>query len=132
MEHGLISYGTDMRWQSHRANPFEMGLAGMVDLDSGHDLVGRSALERIKAEGPTRLRCVFKIEGYPEPKGRSARIELNGEDIGYMTECFYPERVGTTIGVGLIPANLSEPSRFLTLKHPDGDCAARIAPVPSV
>ncbi|MEO0566449.1 MAG: glycine cleavage T C-terminal barrel domain-containing protein [Pseudomonadota bacterium] len=130
MEHGLISYGTDMRWQSHRANPFEMGLGALVDLESGHDFVGRKALAQIKQEGPKRLRVGFKIDGMPKPLGRSMPIELGGQEVGCMSEFLFSERVGTTIGVGLVKSELAESTDEFTLKHDTGHHSARITPMP--
>jgi len=64
LESGLISYGADMRWQTHRATPFEMGMSALVDLEAGHDFVGRSALAELAKHcltsalmGPNRVIC---------------------------------------------------------------------------
>jgi glycine cleavage system aminomethyltransferase T len=65
LESGLISYGADMRRQTYPANPFEMGFGGMIDLAKGHEFIGRPALERIAAEGPTRRRVGVILEGPP-------------------------------------------------------------------
>jgi glycine cleavage system aminomethyltransferase T len=65
LESGLISYGADMRRQTLSANPFEMGFGGMIDLAKGHEFIGRPALERIAAEGPTRRRVGVILEGPP-------------------------------------------------------------------
>ncbi|MEM9319744.1 MAG: glycine cleavage T C-terminal barrel domain-containing protein [Pseudomonadota bacterium] len=102
LESGLISYGADMRWQSYRANPFEMGMGSLVDLARGHDFVGRAALERAAQQGLARTRIGLFIAGRPNPPGHAVALMSRGVEVGYVSEFAYSARLGKTIGVGLL------------------------------
>jgi glycine cleavage system aminomethyltransferase T len=133
LESGLISYGADMRRQTYPANPFEMGFGGMIDLAKGHEFIGRPALERIAAEGPTRRRVGVILEG-PPVAGNAQPLALfqGGARIGHVSEIAFSRRVGATIGVGLAPSDLPDDAMGLTVRLPDGDRAARLATLPFV
>jgi len=82
LESGLLSYGADMRLQTHRANPFEMGFGELVDLE-GHDFIGRAALAQIAAEGAKRQFIGVTIEGTPTPPGHQVSLMSDGVEVGY-------------------------------------------------
>jgi aminomethyltransferase len=130
LESGLISYGADMRWQDARADPFEMGLGALVDLGAGHDFVGRPALERIAARGPARRRVGLVLEGRPVPPGHAVPLVSEGADVGRVSEFAFSRRLGCTIGVGLVRADLVAGAGRLTVLLADGAVPARIAPLP--
>jgi aminomethyltransferase len=132
LESGLISYGADMRWQTHRATPFEMGLGGFVDLDAGHAFVGRAALERAARAGAARRRVGLFIEGRPVPPGHAVPMLLDGVAVGHVSEFAFSPRLGRTIGVGLVQAAVAETEAGLSLALPQGAVAARLVPLPFV
>lgn len=103
IESGLISYGADMRRQTVPANPYEMGLGKLVDLDRQDDFVGRRALERIRAEGPQRRRRGGFLDG-PEiaPNQHPVAIQFDGENVGVLSEVARSPRLGRNIGLALI------------------------------
>jgi glycine cleavage system aminomethyltransferase T len=131
LESGLISYGADMRRQTLPANPFEMGFAGMIDLAAGHAFIGRPALERIAAEGPTRRRVGLVLDG-PSVAGNARPLPLlqHGAPVGHVSEIAFSRRIGRNIGVGLAPLDLPEDANGLTVRLPDGDRTARLAALP--
>jgi len=133
LESGLISYGADMRRQSLPANPFEMGFGPMIDLAAGHDFIGRPALERIASAGPTRRRVGVILDGAPVP-GNARPLELcrDGAAIGHVSEIAHSRRLDRNIGVGLAPAHLAEDATGLSVRLPEGDRAARLAPLPFI
>ena len=108
IESGLISYGADMRRQTHRATPFEMGLGALVDLSSGHDFVGRAALAEIAKNPPRRRRVGFMFAENPNPPGHAVPVLLDGNEVGYVSEFAFSKRLGKTIGVGLIATEYAE------------------------
>lgn len=130
LESGLISYGADMRWQTARANPFEMGLGAMVNLESGHEFVGRAALEKIAAEGPARRRVGLVIAGHPTPPSHPVPLMMAQETVGHVCELAYSRRHDQTIGVGLIRADLVHETEGLTTLLGEGNVATRIATLP--
>ncbi|KIN60056.1 Aminomethyl transferase family protein [Sulfitobacter noctilucae] len=113
LESGLISYGADMRWQTHPATPFEMGLGGMVDLEAGHEFVGRAALSELAKNPPSRVRVGVVIDGNPPIPGAPVQMKLNADEIGFVSEVAVSKRLGKTIGIGLIRAELAEEAEGL-------------------
>lgn len=130
LESGLISYGADGRWQTHRATPFEMGLGGLVDLDAGHDFVGRAALERLAAEPPARRRVGLRLDGRPVPPGHAVPLAHGGTVVGHVSEFAWSRRIGGTIGVGLVRADLSDSTDRFEVVLDGGHVSARLAALP--
>ena len=132
LESGLISYGADMRWQTRRANPFEIGLGGLVDLAAGHDFVGRAALEQIQAAGPTRTRIGLLIEEKPPLPGHPVPLTRDGAEIGYVSEFAYSKRVGTTIGVAIASKDAAQTDAVFHVVVGSTEYAAKSTTIPFV
>jgi aminomethyltransferase len=131
LESGLISYGADMRRQCLPANPFEMGFGPMIDLSAGRDFIGRAALERIAAEGPTRRRIGVFLDGPPlAGNQRPLALLRDGVEVGHVTEIAHSRRLGRNIGVGLAPVELADDTPGLSVRLPDGDRAANLTALP--
>lgn len=118
LESGLISYGADMRVQTHPVDPYEMGFGPLIKLD-GHAFVGREALRRIAAEGPARRRVGVFVEG-PEvaPAGHPVNLMQGDKVVGYVAEIAWSRRLGRMIGVGLIALDAADEG--LTIALPSG------------
>ncbi len=103
LESGLLSYGADARLQTCPANPFELGLGKLVDLDGPDDFIGKQALLKIKAAGIKRRLSGFVIQGDPVPASEH-RVPLLQNDfvVGSISEMAYSSRLGKNIGIGLI------------------------------
>lgn len=130
LESGLISYGADMRWQTCRANPFEMGMGSLINLDSGFEFVGRAALQRIAADGPSRLRVGLVLEGRPDLPGHPVPLALDGTEVGIVSEYAWSKRLGKTIGVGLVRADLADSRAAFDVVLTDQIVTARLAAIP--
>ncbi|MCY1125897.1 glycine cleavage system protein T [Frigidibacter sp. RF13] len=130
VESGLVSYGSDMRRQVTPADPFEMGLGGLVDFAGGHDFVGRDALTRLAVRGPARRRVGLWVDGAPAAPGNPVRIDLDGAEAGVMSEMVFSQRLARTIGIGLIRADLRDDTSGLTAALPDGPVPVYPAPLP--
>ena len=115
VESGLISYGSDMRHQTMRANPYEMGLGKFVDLDAGHDFIGRAALMRIRDEGATRRRTGVSIAGEPVFPGHAVPLLQGDARIGYVSTFARSPRLGRVIGVGLVAAGIGNDAQDLAV-----------------
>lgn len=107
LESGLISYGADMRLQTHRANPFEMGMEKLVDLETNRDFVGRDALTRIASKPIIRKRVGVVIKDAPGFPGHQLPLFQAGQKQGYICEYAFSKRLQKTIGVGLIDTRVS-------------------------
>ncbi|MEM6594899.1 MAG: glycine cleavage T C-terminal barrel domain-containing protein [Pseudomonadota bacterium] len=130
LESGLISYGADMRLQTHRANPFEMGMGKLVELTGGHDFVSKAALEKIAQEGPKRARIGLFIDGHPIPPGHQVPLRLKDDTVGFVSEFAYSKRVGKTIGIGLIRTDLADIDTALRVAVGPMEYAAHITAIP--
>ncbi|MBI1386689.1 MAG: glycine cleavage system protein T [Rhizobiales bacterium] len=131
LESGLISYGADMRWQTHPANPFEMGFGAMIDLDARHDFVGRKALAAIAEKGIERRRVGLLIEGAArDPVGHPVALALSGETVGHIAEIAWSRRFGRMIGVGLVRSEIADGTRGLVAALPEGDRAVALTGLP--
>ncbi len=130
VESGLVSYGSDMRRQVIPADPFEMGLGGLVDLAGGHDFVGRAALAERAARPPARRRTGLWIDGTPEAAGHPVPLLQAGLEVGVMSEMVFSPRLGCSIGIGLVQAGLGDDAKGLSVALPQGPVGARLAPLP--
>jgi aminomethyltransferase len=90
----------------HRANPFEVGLAGGVKWDK--DFIGKEALLKIKEEGPKRTLLGFvtddiDIHIHSKDRGSSGHpVILDGEEIGRVTKLTYSYIAEKNIGYALV------------------------------
>jgi glycine cleavage system aminomethyltransferase T len=132
LESGLISYGADMRLQTHRANPFEMGMGALVDLTGGHDFVGKHALAQVAKAGAKRTRVGLVIKGTPTPPGHQVPLLFNGAEVGFVSEFAYSKRVDQTIGVGLMRADLAGTDQPLGVAVGPMEYSAALSPIPFV
>jgi glycine cleavage system aminomethyltransferase T len=108
-----------MRLQVIPANPYEMGLGGLIDLAGGHDFVGRAALAALAATPPARQRCGFWVEGNPASPGHQVAVTQGDTVVGYLSELVYSPRLQRSIGIGLIRADLVQ-ATDLTATLPGG------------
>jgi len=132
LESGLISYGADMRVQTHRANPFEMGLGGLVDLTGHHDFVGKDALLSMAKAEITRKRVGFVIDGHPTPPGHQIPLLHNGQDAGFVSEFAFSKRLNKTIGVGLMRTDIGDAPSTLSVIVGDQAHSAHLTGIPFV
>lgn len=132
LESGLISYGADMRWQEYRANPFEMGFGALIDLEAANDFVGRAALTRLAATPLTRRRVGLIVDGGPPLPGHPVPLTCDGEDVGFVSELAVSRRMGETIAVGMIRADLADGSDGLAVLVGGTPYPARLHDIPFV
>lgn len=108
LESGLVSYGADCRLPDFPANPFEMGLGHIVNLDRETDFIGKAALSEVAEHGPVRRRTGFFIEGPPVSGNEHPIFVKAGEEaVGLLSEMAHSTRLGKNIGVGLIAVDLT-------------------------
>ena len=101
IEAGILNWGADMTLAN---NVYEVGLDNLVDEGKRADYVGRDALARIRAEGPTRKLAGIEIEG--------PRLEMNavpwtvgadGAGVGQVTSAIHSPRLKKNIGYAMVP-----------------------------
>lgn len=133
IESGLISYGADMRRQTFPANPFEMGLGKLVDLDRSDDFMGRKALEQIHRDGPKRCRKGVFLGG-PEiaPNQHPLPVLLEGNEVGLLSEVARSPRLQRNIGLALINNSVPEDASGLRARLHDRDWSLTLTDLPFI
>lgn len=132
IESGLISYGADMRLQDYKANPFEMGFGKLVDLNGGHDFVGREALKGMSATGVARKLVGVFIEGTPEFPGHQLPLLVDGQPVGYITEFCHSRRLDRTIGIALVENAAASGGARLSFRLAQKEYNAEVAQLPFI
>jgi aminomethyltransferase len=95
-------YGNDI---DHTTNPLEAGLGWVVKLARG-DFLGKPAIERVKAEGPTRRLIGFEMVDRAVAR-HGYRILRAGAEVGHVTSGSYGPSVDRYIGMGYVGTALS-------------------------
>ena len=100
-ESGLLNYGTDT---DDATNPFEVRMEKFVDLDLGDDVIGVSALRKIKADGLKRHQLGIILDSNEESENQSIWLDIfkNGSVIGKMTHKAWSYRLKRMIGYALV------------------------------
>lgn len=130
IESGLISYGADMRWQTHPADPFEMGLGKFVDLDGPHDFIGRAALAARHSAGMSRRRTGVVVAGLPVTANAHPLPLMQGEArVGTVSEIVRSPRLACNIGVAMVSLG-AEDGLWIELR--DGRRSVALADLPFI
>lgn len=132
LESGLISYGADMRVQDCPATPFEMGFGPLIDLDAGHDFIGRAALLQERSHGPARRRVGLFVEGDVPPPGHPLDLCRGSECVGFVSEIARSRRLGRVIGLGLLRADIGDEASGLEIDLPGGRCPVQLTGLPFI
>jgi aminomethyltransferase len=110
LEGRLSLYGNDI---DETTNPIEAGLAWVVKLDKQRDFLGKAALQKIKAAGPSRRLVGFEMvgrgigrHGYPICEWTGS--ETPGPAIGIVTSGSPAPTLDKNVGLGYVPAAKSE------------------------
>ena len=132
MESGLLSYRADTDDDS---DPFEAGLERFVDLDSGVDFIGRSALEDIRRSGPRRRRVGLFIDGAPvAPPEHPWPITAgsSGQAVGTVRAAARSPRLDRNIGIALLDTPWAHPGTEVTVQTPTDPRPAQVTPLPFI
>jgi glycine cleavage system aminomethyltransferase T len=111
LEKGYRALGTDIYPE---INPFEAGLDWAVRLDQG-DFKGKSALEKIKADGVSRALCCLTLE-QGTPLGKEPICD-GDKAIGYVTSTNYGYSVGAHIAYGYLPLKYAKKGTKVEVKY---------------
>jgi len=105
LEKGFRAYGRDL---SPEYNPVEAGLRFACKLDTDVAFQGREAVEKAKAQGPTR-RLVSVVLDEAEPMLWGGELLLrDGAAVGQVTSGAWGETLGACVGLAYV-------------EHPDGE-----------
>ena len=133
LESGLLSYGADARAQTCPANPFEVGLGKLVDLDGADDFIGKKALLKTRADGVKRRLTGFIIQGdrvtgseHPLP------ITQNNIEVGSIGEMAYSSRLNKNIAIGIISNHIADDADNLSISINNKSCRVVIVSLPFI
>lgn len=101
IEGGMLSYHADA---DINANPYELGLDRLVNLDIAADFIGKAALRKIRDQGPGRKQVGLIIDGEPlkGPNTSFWAIKKDGAIIGKVTSAVYSPRLQQNIALAMV------------------------------
>ncbi len=102
LEAGMMLSGQDF---DASTNPFEAGLAWLVDFD-GSDFIGKTSLLEIRRLGIKRKIVGFKIKGRGIARSGYS-IFKSSKEVGNVTSGGYAPALGVSVGLGYVPVELS-------------------------
>jgi aminomethyltransferase len=117
LEARLSLYGNDI---DETTNPIEAGLGWVVKLDK-RDFIGKSALARVKAEGPARKLVGFEMVGRGIARHGYPLLDKSSARVGICTSGSPAPTLGKNIGLGYVPASMAVVGTDLLV-----DCRGRL------
>lgn len=127
-ESGLLNYGTDTDDQT---NPFEVRMGRFIDLNMEDEVIGATALRKIKKEGAKRHQLGIILEGPEETEDQSIwqNIEKDGKLVGHMTHKAWSYRMKRMIGYALVTVDV-QPGDTVQVIRDTGPVSGRLCEVP--
>ena len=100
IEAGLLSYGNEMTREN---NPLEINLDRFCHLDGEIEYIGRSALEKMSAEGPNQRMRGLLIDGEPcPPCAKPWPVLTDDIKVGQVTSAVWSPTFGKNVGLSMI------------------------------
>jgi aminomethyltransferase len=126
LEARLALYGNDI---DETTNPIEAGLGWVVKLDKP-DFVGKAAIAKMKAEGTPRKLVGFEMTGRGAARHGYPLKSADGREVGVCTSGGPSPTLGTSIGLGYLPAAMSAVGTDFLVDCRGRDIQARVVPTP--
>lgn len=104
LEARLSLYGNEI---DETTNPIEAGLSWTVKLDKPAGFVGRDAIAKLKAAGPTRSIVGFEMVGRGIARHGYPLLDTSGERVGVCTSGGPSPTLGKSIGLGYLPVGMT-------------------------
>ncbi len=132
---GILSWGQDMDFET---SPFQVNLAYQVPRRKATDYIGKSELERQRAEidagrFPFKLKLAgLRLGGKPiTDYANDFWLVRDGEGtrVGYLTSPWWSPELDTNIALGYVPFELSEVGTQLSVELPEPYAEAPGEPV---
>lgn len=130
IEAGILNYQIDMTLDT---NPFEVGLAWLVDLEKKDDYLGKKALMGIHKAGLKRK--IVGLEVHSDPLTQNEQpwaVWSNGARVGQVTSCIYSPRLKKNIAFAMVPIELADLGTKLKVDSPRGKVEATVIQKPFV
>lgn len=131
IEAAMLSYRADMDMAT---NPFELGLGRLVDLDMETDFIGKTALRRIREEGPRRQLVGLELSGPPleRPNTRFWPLFVGNDYVGQVTSAVYSPRLERNIALAMVTADTAATGSELRISGALDDAAATVVDKPFI
>ena len=126
LEAGMPLYGNEL---DRDTNPYEAGLGRVVKLEKGGDFVGRSALERVAREGPTRRLVGLVVRGRGIAR-HGYPVFAAQHRTGIVTSGTQSPTLGTPIAMAYVAPGDGEPGTIVEVEIRDQHVAAEVVPLP--
>ncbi len=129
IEGAMLSYQADMDLS---ANPLELGMDRLIDLDGDLEFIGKAALLRVREQGPARRSVGLEIDGAPLEGSNTIRwsVVQDGSEIGEVTSAIYSPRLKKNIALALVGAEFSALGQTATVETEVGPRTATVVPKP--
>jgi len=128
LEAGLPLHGHEL---GANLGPFETGFGRIVHFEDSRQFVGRAALERTAATGPTRKVVGLVAEGRRAP--RAGYTVLDGDRlVGTVTSGAPSPTLGAPIALAALDPTSAEPGNRLTIDVRGTPVPATVVPLPFV
>jgi glycine cleavage system aminomethyltransferase T len=129
IEGGMLSYHADA---DIKTNPYELGLDRLVNLDMEADFIGKAALRRIHAQGPSRKQIGLILDTAPlkGPNTTFWAISKDGAPIGKVTSAIYSPRLKQNIALAMVAAEFAHIGSEVEVVTNSGPCRATIVERP--
>ena len=126
LEAGMPLYGNELDRQT---NPYDAGLGRVVNLTKPHDFVGRSALEKVAQEGPTKrlVGLVLKDRGIAR---HGYPVHAGARTTGVVTSGTMAPTLGKAIAMAYVAPGDAEPGTMLEVEVRDARVPAQVVPLP--
>lgn len=131
IEAGIFNYGSDITLKN---NPYEiMGMERLVE-DQEANYIGKTALQRIKAEGVKRklVGIEFESPALPAELTEYWPVHTNGKQVGYVTNAIWSPRLKKNIGYVWVLSELAEAGTKLEVQTPNGATIGKTTLIPFI
>jgi glycine cleavage system aminomethyltransferase T len=129
IEGGMLSYHADA---DITTNPYELGLDRLVNLEIEAEFIGKAALRRIQAQGPSRKQIGLILDTAPlkGPNTTFWAITKDGAPIGKVTSAVYSPRLQQNIALAMVSADCAHIGAQVEVITHQGPCRATIVERP--
>ena len=126
LEAGMPLYGNEL---DRTTTPFDAGLGRVVKFDKPEDFVGRAALEKVAATGPTKRLVGLELRGRGIAR-HGYPVLSEGRRVGEVTSGTMSPSIGKAIAMAYVEPRLAEPGTMLEVEIRGAGVAAQVVPLP--
>lgn len=126
LEAGMPLYGNELDLAT---TPYDAGLGRVVKLDKPADFVGRAALAKVAADGPSRRLVGLTVEGRGIAR-HGYPVHVGDRRSGVVTSGTQSPTLGVPIAMAYVAPDDAETGTIVDVEIRDARVPARIVPLP--